>query len=455
MAGEVIRDVILKMRIEHADTKALDTARKQAGDLATNAATKAETATKKQTAAVRTLDQQLAEVRKEATSAADAAARGSKLAETQLKGWILQEKLLNEQIEKRNRLLTQARGITPKGPAGPGLGAGMEMASSALGKIALPVAIISMVPAVAQAIGGTMRSAAFSLFGTNQEAREKGSPFINSMFGTNQVQGSAVGDTAGLALNTGLARSILDSGFGDMVTSLQRFAGGFTGLGATRDFADRFQDSRNAEAMAQQPSQFDFLSMEIEARQKHLALWQQTTDRERSLLQKDLSSYEERIRINQQIIASEEARIDAAKEQFGLLDAQRKQDFIALAEKVKAGGVGSLSKSELELVQGNSAFTGILSEEAKKSADASGFQAIIDALDLDKNIRRAESQLEINVEQQQKITLELSRMDEAEQRLVEKLRTVQEEWAEEMFQRLQNEIRKAAQRGKPPAGPDF
>lgn len=457
MPGEVIRDVIVRMRVEHVGGKAFDNAAKQAGE-ATTATEKVEKATKKQAAAVRTLDQELAKTQAKAKAAADAATRGSKVAAEHLGVWIAKEKELQAQIEKRNALLNKARGIpgrpvAPAGPAVPGVGQTLEGLSSAAGKIAIPVAIVSMIPAVANAIGGAIRGTAFSLFGTPQERREKGSPFVNSLLPTDQVQGSAIGDAFGLALNSRIGRMFVDSPLGSIPVGgvINPLFGG----GSFRDFSDRFQEERDAAAKNAQPAQFDFLSQEVEARERHLAIVEQLNARERSALEKELSGYEERIRMNQAIIQAEEARIDAAREQFGLLDARGKQDLIRIAEKVEQGGVGSLSREELKLIQGNSAFTGILSEEAKKAADASGFKEIIESLGLNEKIEKAEAQLELNVEQQQRITLELSNIDATVEKVRLALEETQRKFAEEMLTRVKSEIAGAMRRSRPPAGPDF
>lgn len=432
MAGEVIRDVLIRVRVEHGDAGAFDKAAEAArkATAATTAQGNAATqAADKQKKAVQSVEDALRRTQTLIKNVAEEYARMGKKSGAELDVLIAREKQLLAVIKQRDAAIKSARGPAP-GPVAPkmGIGQSIEQAGSMLGKVAMPVAMMMIAPAVARQLSDTLAAANRAFFG------DKSTGFQPDYFGmgsTNTLGGhSPVADLIGNLLNTGVGRMATDNPGGIMGTVAAPFA---------RNFAARHQESRDAQILAAQPGQtpLELLAAEVSTRKQHLDLMQQLNERERSMMQSDLASYDERIRLNQQIIASEKARIDAAREQFGLLDAQQKQDFIQLAQQVATQGVGSLSKRELEMVQGNAAFTGILSEEAKKAADASGFAEVVKALNLDRELRKAESQLELNVEQRQEIVLNLQQSDAQNQKVLDALEDAQRRLAEEMMAEIQ------------------
>jgi len=93
----------------------------------------------------------------------------------------------------------------------------------------------------------------------------------------------------------------------------------------------------------------------------------------------------ERTKTEREMVDETKNRIQAAREEFGLLDVREKQATIDIAKRVAAGGVGQLSSEEMKFARGNVAFRGILAEEAAKGADAAGFAEIVKLLGLDRN----------------------------------------------------------------------
>lgn len=105
----------------------------------------------------------------------------------------------------------------------------------------------------------------------------------------------------------------------------------------------------------------------------------------------------ERTKAERAIVDEERKRIDSAREEFGLMDAGKKQAITELAQRVGRDGIGALTPEQLDFVRGNQAFRGILSDQAKQQADAAGFDAVIAALGIDKKIADAQAKIDMEV----------------------------------------------------------
>jgi hypothetical protein len=443
MAGEVIRDVILRVKIEHGDKSGINQAALDASRLV-NSTSGLSDQTKKLTEGQKLLAEEVKKLHPELRKAAEAYVLLGVEGRKSLGDLIALHKQLTAASQQRGGLPggggVPGGGVIPGRPVPQTPGGYLETiqgVQSRLSNALAPVAIAAMVPAVANQIKDAFQAANEAFFGKDRSLPGQDAP---SSFLAN-------------LLNTGPGRALVDSPLGN--TPFHPFAGTAT----VRDIANQQRDSllaRDRAAVGNQNDPSRLLQEEAKARQQVIDGMNKQTEAQRSALQTELSLHDKRIASIQATIAAEEARIDSAREQFGLLDAQKKQDFIAIAQKAAAEGVGALSKRELELVQGNQAFTGLLSEQAKKAADESGFSKVIELLELDKKIEREERQLELSLEVKQAAEIELKGLEKP----LVKFRGELEELTRKIMQEAltENMARVAAilrQRDAGQAGPDF
>lgn len=453
MPGEVIRDVIVRVSIQQGDARGIEQAAKghQAVTTAMQAAGKAAQVTgQQQQQALTPVERELEKCERLIKEMGEEYAKTGRKGGAELDFLIKRQKDLNNVIAERNKIIGGGNEPKPPKPGEVkpfgGALAGLEAASSAISKIAVPIAIVSMVPAVAKQISDALGTVNRVLFG--DKTTDNMSPADASPFYTDKVTDSPLLNLYGNVVNTRAGRAYADSPLGGI---------GPAGYNP-RDFANRFAEARRSEQY--DPSKGpktaeELLAREVQLRQQQLSLLEQSHAKQKAQLQTEQQLTEERIRLNQQVIQAEEAKLDAAREQYGLLDSQEQQKFKDAAGKIKSGGLGSLSKDELKLLQGNQAFTGLFSDEAKKQADAAGFKEIIASLGLDKKLKQAEEQIELNADIQHKITLELNAVDAIEKKVREGVEDVMKKLSEEMLKRVQLEIGRAVRQAKGGGGPDF
>ena len=134
----------------------------------------------------------------------------------------------------------------------------------------------------------------------------------------------------------------------------------------------------------------------------------------------------ERTKAERELIDEQRRRIDAAREEFGLMDVREKQATRDIAQRIAAGGVGQLSAEELKFARGNVAFRGIIAEQAKAGADAAGFAEIVKILGLDQKIAAAEAKVSAEIKQTINIDLDPSKIANAlEERLAPLVRDME------------------------------
>lgn len=449
MAGEVIRDVILRVKIEHGDKSGINQAAQDAARIV-NSTSGLNGQTKKLTDAHKVLAEEVKKLTPELRKAAEAYILLEQQGTKAIGRLVAAEKQLTAAMRARAGAGVAPGGVpgggvipgrsvpqAPGAPFNPGYLGTISGVQSTLSNALAPVAIAAMVPAVANQIRDAFEAAGNAIFGKDRTL--PGQDSFSSFLGN--------------SLNSGPGRAIIDSPLGNLPFHP------LAGTATVRDIANQQRDSLNARDRAELSRQNDpsrLLQEEQKARAAVIDGLQKQSEVQRSNLQTEISLHDKRIASIQSVIAAEESRIDSAREQFGLLDAQKKQDFIGIAQKVSTGGVGSLSKQELELVQGNQAFTGLLSEQAKKSADQSGFQKIVELLELDKKLKTEERQLELSLEVKQQAEIELKGLEkplEAHRaKLEELMRQILKEQLEESSNALARALR---QRDAGQGGPDF
>ena len=134
----------------------------------------------------------------------------------------------------------------------------------------------------------------------------------------------------------------------------------------------------------------------------------------------------ERTKAERELIDEQRRRIDAAREEFGLMDVREKQATRDIAQRIAAGGVGQLSAEELKFARGNVAFRGIIAEQAKAGADAAGFAEIVKILGLDQKIAAAEAKVSAEIKQTINVDLDPSKIaDSLEERLAPLVREME------------------------------
>jgi len=161
------------------------------------------------------------------------------------------------------------------------------------------------------------------------------------------------------------------------------------------------------------------------AREERFAAVQQSRlDNERSLNQIIL----ERTKAERDLIEETRKRIDAAREEFGLMDVREKQATLDIARKVAGpGGVGQLTSEELKFARGNVAFRGVMAEQAKAGADAAGFAEIVKLLGLDRKIAEAQAKITADIKQTISVDLDPSRLADAlEERIAPLVKELEE-----------------------------
>ena len=136
----------------------------------------------------------------------------------------------------------------------------------------------------------------------------------------------------------------------------------------------------------------------------------------------------ERTKAERDLIEETRKRIDAAREEFGLMDVREKQATLDIARKVSGpGGVGQLTSEELKFARGNVAFRGIMAEQAKAGADAAGFAEIVKLLGLDRKIAEAEAKITADIKQTISVDLDPSRLADAlEERIAPLVKELEE-----------------------------
>jgi hypothetical protein len=145
-----------------------------------------------------------------------------------------------------------------------------------------------------------------------------------------------------------------------------------------------------------------------------------------------------RTRAERDLLAAEKQRIEAARQEFGLMTQPEQQAIANIAKKIGAGGIQALTGPELEQARGFQGFAGLISEQAKQAAGAGGFDAILAATGAAK--RAADLEAKIAAEVKNTFNLELDPADLANQ-LEEKIRPALVKIENEMIKKLQTELK--------------
>lgn len=145
-----------------------------------------------------------------------------------------------------------------------------------------------------------------------------------------------------------------------------------------------------------------------------------------------------RTRAERDLLAAEKQRIEAARQEFGLMTQPEQQAISNIAKKIQQGGIQALTGPELEQARGFQGFAGLISEQAKQAAGAGGFDAILAATGAAK--RAADLEAKIAAEVKNTFNLELDPADLANQ-LEEKIKPALAKIEAEMIKKLQTELK--------------
>jgi hypothetical protein len=145
-----------------------------------------------------------------------------------------------------------------------------------------------------------------------------------------------------------------------------------------------------------------------------------------------------RTRAERDLLAAEKQRIEAARQEFGLMTQPEQQAISNIAKKIQQGGIQALTGPELEQARGFQGFAGLISEQAKQAAGAGGFDAILAATGAAK--RAADLEAKVAAEVKNTFNLELDPGDLANQ-LEEKIKPALAKIENEMIKKLQTELK--------------
>ena len=145
-----------------------------------------------------------------------------------------------------------------------------------------------------------------------------------------------------------------------------------------------------------------------------------------------------RTRAERDLLAAEKQRIEAARQEFGLMTQPEQQAISNIAKKIQQGGIQALTGPELEQARGFQGFAGLISEQAKQAAGAGGFDAILAATGAAK--RAADLEAKIAAEVKNTFNLQIDPGDLANQ-LEEKIKPALAKIENEMIKKLQTELK--------------
>lgn len=434
MAGEVIREVLVKVRVQTGDQASelqkTEEAAKGVADTTKDIGEAAKKSAEKQEAAWNTVERGLKDVRDETIKTTREYRESGEKIKDSLDDVIANERKLTEAIKKRGREAKEAA-ATPGGVSGSARGgvAGafvgglaargdrLESFAGKLGQVALPVAIASILPDAAKGLSAAIEGLTVDIFG-DQTGSRSGGLFAPAL---SEAGGSLLDASRNIwrGLDSDLSRSI------------------FPELYRGIDIHDRQQKEQEIPGL---------VAEEIALRQQQIQTLTALNEQQQTALEQELAAIQERASLAKDVLAQEQAIYDTAQKQFGLLDAQQKQDFRRIAEKVDEGGIGSLSRRELEFVRGNAAFADALDEEAMRAADASGFKEIAKMLGLSQDVADAKQELKIALDQKAEIQLELKGLNELPAKLRDELEGVLNEFLEGEQARIRAELDRVVRR---------
>ena len=145
-----------------------------------------------------------------------------------------------------------------------------------------------------------------------------------------------------------------------------------------------------------------------------------------------------RTQAERDLLTAEKQRIEAARQEFGLMTQPEQQAIVNIAKKIQQGGIQALTGPELEQARGFQGFAGLISEQAKQAAGAGGFDAILTATGAAK--RAADLEAKIAAEVKNTFNLQIDPADLANQ-LEEKIKPALAKIENEMIKKLQDELK--------------
>lgn len=459
MAGEVIREVLVKVKVQTGDQideirKAEEAAKRLTGEFS-DLGDVAKRAGKEQAESLDRVEASLKDVRQELESTAREYQTGLRQAENAVDDLIAKERKLAAEIRGRASGVPGAGGGLFDGRGrGRGIGERLDLAdeqvnlfNQRLAMAALPVAIVAMAPDVFSELGGAMLGVAHDIAGDPSkgyftpklnEGRFAGADAISMILGSDFVQqfNTREHNPGGMGGN--------DSFFGMIPNWL--------GIGYDPlDFAADARQKRlgaasKAEELAEKAQAQQLVAQELTLRQQQLHTMEALHEQQETALERELAAIQSRVDIAEQVLAQEQAIYDTAKQQFGMLDAQAKQDVMRIAGKIDEGGVGSLSAREREFISGRTAFQEVLRENAMQSAESSGFKEVAKMLGLSSDVREAKQKLEVELNQQAELKLDFEGLNAATDRMREELEDTMTRFLQGETDRITKELDRTVRR---------
>lgn len=166
------------------------------------------------------------------------------------------------------------------------------------------------------------------------------------------------------------------------------------------------------------------------------------------VVRKELEGLKEQKTLAEQNLKTIQQTIDKAKEEFGLMNKQEQAALKDIATKVKAGGVGSLSNVELEFAKKNPAFSGLISEESKKNADAGGFAEFIAGLGLEQKRAAEQTKVDALIKQEANIKIDLDATESMAKQIAEKIDPILERFTNQAIAEMEAKIKQSQTKQK-------
>lgn len=401
--SEVIRDVLIKVRVEHdrasagsalgkakAEADAYTKAVSGGGDAASRAAEKSAAAFGRLEKVLSRIADDTSGIRGEAGRLSEAFRDFSAEAVRDIDRVIRKERELEATTARVGR---NAAPVSVGGKPGGGFGLGAAAAGAAAfaGPVAAgavaSVALVAVAPGVLSGLNSTLKGIYIDVFGANEEVKRR--------YG---FVGGAIGEVA------------------------DTIAGG--------DPAQRALEEARRDVLREQ---IDLLTQQ-KGLMESLYAEQANAEREK------LASLQKSIDVQQQIIDSERARLEASREAFGFLNADEQRSARDIAGKVAKGGIGSLTREELEFARQNPALTGPLREKAMANADAAGFADIVKTLGADAKLNAAQSRVEVLGNLKNEVEVKLTGFEKVADDIIKQLKPTLEAYQRDTLQHVTEEI---------------
>lgn len=423
MAGEVIRDVIVKLRLQMADDKALrgGVERIKEGTAATDKGTESVKRQKTAVDGVEAAQKRLAQVERDRLKLQTEIEKKQR-AQIELEKQQVQLLRTKEQIAAKAAAAASkaTAGTSGKPPAG---GSGSDsFVGAAIGSSGLKVAQITASALILSQIPDWLKS--LSSGSAGKGVSKWGGDFLGGASSLYKGVGVTIADLLGGSLGKG-ADSFLRRG-GPV--------GIYAGVGA--DYI-RGSDPANKMRVVRDPRSAEQIRRDelIEKLQNETRLREQQID----LVRKIIDAEDKLLKIDRD-------KINEARGEFGMMNRMEQQSLLEVSKKVKTGGTSSLNMAELEIARSSPLFADLLKQNGLKTADTAGFAEILKNIGVQDKLDRANAAIQTKVSQVNNLNVQLSDFSKLGDELEKKIAPMIAELNAKLLEKLDQEIERSARR---------